>query len=282
MFEEVPRDRRGLARLTARHVVLGPFVVGGGVLLAAVGGSAAVAATVITASSIRASDVPPRPAPTPVVATSSHRAAAHRAPAPASSSRAGVAGTTVAAGVPVGAAPSAGGSAISRPTAAPRSSDVRTAPPTLGKPDVDPYRSGRPSPSPSGSPAGNALLYVTGYDQASQRLQFEYAVVSPGAGPGGSDLYQVESARRYSATLATDLTVTSGGQLCPPAGSRCSLDQLIAGAGAGFYAIAAIDPEDQLHSVIEVDNAGSGAGYAPAATATATPTGSPSPSPTSS
>lgn len=61
MFEEVPPRRRGIAGMTARRVVLGPFVVGGGVLLAAIGGSVAVAATVITASTLRLSDVPPSP-----------------------------------------------------------------------------------------------------------------------------------------------------------------------------------------------------------------------------
>lgn len=61
MFEEVPRKRRGIARVTARRVVLGPFVLGGGMVLAAVGGSVAVAATVLTASTIVLSDVPPSP-----------------------------------------------------------------------------------------------------------------------------------------------------------------------------------------------------------------------------
>ena len=67
MFEEVPRTRRGLvaylgvSQLTTRRIVLGPFVIGGGVVLAAIGGSVAVAATVFTASTIRASDVPPHP-----------------------------------------------------------------------------------------------------------------------------------------------------------------------------------------------------------------------------
>jgi len=271
MFEEVPRARRGLARLTARHVVLGPFVVGGGVLLAAIGGGVAVAATMITASSIRTSDVPPGPAPHPVVVTSTRRAPAHH-PAVGPTSHptsAAPTGSRAASGHP-----SAGGSMISQPTATPSSAAPPTFRPSVAQPSVDPYRSGRPT----GSPAGNALIYVTGYDQAGQRLQYEYAVDSPGAGPGGSDLYRVESTRQYSAGFAADLTITSGGQLCPPAGSRCSLDQLIAGAGTGFYAIAAIDPADQLHSVIEVDNAA--AGFEPASTAPA-PTATASPSPRS-
>lgn len=290
MFEEVPRARRGLARLTARHVVLGPFVVGGGVLLAAIGGGVAVAATMITASTIRASDVPPRPAPHPVVTASSHHAPAHRAATASPSGHRAGTGTA-------GARPSTIGPATSQPPAAPSSSRLAASVPAA-RPSSDPYASGPASAGPSGTaakPAGNALIYVTGYDQAGQRLQFEYAVDSPGAGPGGSDLYRVESTRQYSAGFAADLTITSGGQLCPPAGSRCSLDQLIAGAGAGFYAIAAIDPADQLHSVIEVDNAASGFGAAstapastapastaPAPTATAAPTGIASPRSTSS
>jgi hypothetical protein len=268
MFEEVPRTRRGLARLTARHVVLGPFVIGGGVLLAAIGGSVAVATTVLTATSIRANDVPPHAVQHPVVVASPGRTApAHQPPAAGSDDRtAGPTHSRSVAGAPA-SQPLVPGSPSASPTAVP------------GQPGTEPSGSGRPTADPSAStsgPVGNALIYVIGY--ADQRLQFEYAVVSPGAGPNGSDLYQVDSPRHYSATLATDLTVTSGGQLCPPAGSRCSLDQLTEAAGAGFYAIAAIDPADQLHSILEVDNAGASSGFAPQSTAT----GTPSPSPTRS
>jgi hypothetical protein len=282
MFEEVPRTRRGLARLTARHVVLGPFVIGGGVLLAAVGGSVAVATTVITASSIRASDVPPHAQhPAVVVAPSSP---SHRPPAADQSDR------------PPGSAvsrPPAASSPASRPVlpgspAASLAGSAGTGQPStgpLGSGQLGPGQlgSGQPSGSPSAStsgPAGNALIFVTGYD--GQRLHFEYAVVSPGAGPNGSDLYQVDSPHKYSATLASDLTVTSGGQLCPPAGSRCSIDQLTAAAGTGFFAVAAIDPADQLHSILEVDNAGPGAGSSSGFAPQATATGTPSPGPTRS
>jgi len=268
MFEEVPRARRGLAGLTARRVVLGPFVIGGGVLLAAVGGSVAVAATVLTASGIHASDVPPKPAPHPVVATSS----AHRPAAPTRQQ-------------PVAARPTdrPAGSRPATAVPAPSASQLVRVPPTAvlnpsrPVPSSASAASSAPASSPSVSssgPNGNALIYVTGYDQASNRVLFEFAAAEPGAGPNGSDVYRVQSTRQYSATLATDLTITSGGQLCPPAGSRCSIDQLTAAAGTGFFAIAAIDPADQLHSVIEVDNVGTS--FAPAATAT------PTPSPTSS
>jgi len=269
MFEEVPRTRRGLARLTARHVVLGPFVIGGGVLLAAVGGSVAVATTVITASSIRASDVPPHAQrhPAAVVVPSSP---SHRQPAADPSDRpAGPTGSRQpAVSSPAGLPGSPGASTHA---------SAGTGQPGTGSAGPGQPGSGLPGASPSAStsgPAGNALIFVTGYD--GQRLHFEYAMVSTGAGPGGSDLYQVASPHKYSATLATDLTITSAGQLCPPAGSRCSIDQLTAAAGPGFFAIAAIDPADQLHSILEVDNAGSGAGFAPQASAT------PSPSPTGS
>ena len=271
MFEEVPRTRRGLARLTARHVVLGPFVIGGGVLLAAVGGSVAVATTVITASSLRTSDVPPRPIRPPAAVATSHPTSAQHRPA---------AGASARPVHPATARPAVGNPSSARAVPSPSAvaslgTAVSSAPASAGS-----NRTDRPTASPSGTssgPAGNALIYVTGYDSAGQRLQFEYAVVSPGAGPDASDLYRVDSTQQYSATLATDLAVTSGGQLCPPAGSRCSTDQLIAGAGRGFFAIVAIDPADQLHSIIEVDNAAS-TGYAPAVTAVA----SPSPRPTRS
>jgi hypothetical protein len=278
MFEEVPRTRRGLARLTARHYVLGPFVIGGGVLLAAVGGSVAVATTVITASSIRISDVPPHPKQPPAVSATAHPAPPHqqRADHPA-----GSATTDSPSAVPPARRPAATPSSHSALTsAAPASSTGQSgaAPYSSGQYSSGQHGSGQPSASPSGSssgPAGNALIYVTGYDPAVHRLRFQFAVDSPGAGPGGSDLYRVDSAQQYSATLATDLTITSGSRLCPPAGNRCSVDQLAAAAGTGFFAIAAIDPADQLHSVIEVDNAAagssSGTGFAPQATATPSP-----------
>lgn len=265
MFEEVPRTRRGLARLTARHVVLGPFVIGGGVLLAAIGGSVAVATTVITASSIRANDVPPHPAHHPVLAASPARTApAHRLPAASRDDRSG------------GSRSPAASSPASQ-LVAPSNPGTPT-PAVPSRSGTDPTGSGQPtagSSASTGGPAGNALIFVTGY--TGQRLQFEYAILSPGAGPNGSDLYQVDTPHHYSATLATDLTITSGGQLCPPAGSRCSVDQLTAAADTGFFAIAAI-AADQLHSIIEVDNAGASPGFAPLASAT----GTPSPSTTSS
>jgi hypothetical protein len=264
MFEEVPRTRRGLAGLTARRVVLGPFVIGGGVLLAAVGGSVAVAATVITASSIHANDVPPRPVvPHPAVAASTAAAARHQSAVAAPTARST---SSLPAAGPVSSAsrPASAPSAVVLSPTGPVSSTAPTTKPALP--------TGSPSASSSG-PVGNALIYVTGYDSAAQRMLFEFAVADRGAGPNGSDVYRVESTRGYSATLAADLVVTSGGQLCPPAGTRCSTDQLIAAAGAGFFAVAAIDPADQLHSIVEVDNVVTS--YAPVSGPPATPSSSP-------
>lgn len=271
MFEEVPRTRRGLAGLTTRRVVLGPFVIGGGVLLAAVGGSVAVAATVITASTIHASDVPPRPAPQPIVAaasSASHRPAHHQ---PAASSSANQPSSPPSGPSRITATKPPVTSSPSQPVAVPASPSSTANTPSA-------HSTSRPAASPSqtsSGPTGNAVIFVSGYDRANQRLLFEFAVVNPGAGPNGSDTYRVDSPRQYSAGLASDLTVTSGGQLCPPAGSRCTPAQLIAGAGTGFFAIAAIDPADQLHSIIEVDNVGSSfaPGPSPSATPTASPTG---------
>jgi hypothetical protein len=263
MFEEVPRTRRGLAGLAARHIVLGPFLIGG-MLLAAVGGSVAVAATVITSSSTR-SDVPP-PVRHPVAVTSStaHRpASAHPRPA-----------TTDPSGSNPVAAPASPAELSSQPPAAgPASSEPASSKPPSAVSASSAAAQASPSLSPSG-PAGNAIIHVTGFDQDGQRMRFQFAEVSYGTGPGGSDVYQVSTVRGYSATLADDLTITSGGLICPPAGSSCSIDQLIAAAGTGFYAIAAIDPADQVHSIIEVDNVDSSFGPAVAPTLpSASPTG---------
>ncbi|MFL6164170.1 MAG: hypothetical protein ACJ74U_18365 [Jatrophihabitantaceae bacterium] len=267
MFEEVPRPQRGLAGLSARHVVLGPFMIGG--VLLAVGGSVAFAATVITSSTTRTNDLPPPRHPVVVASGSGHRSAAaqHQAMPTANS--------TAPAGAQPSAVPmtSAGSSSRSPAVTSASSAESSTAPAVS---------TAAPSGTSSTSgPVGNALIYVDGYNSANQRLQFRYADVSPGAGPGGSDVYRVGSGHEYSAVLAGDVTITSAGQLCPPAGNRCSTDQLAAAAGTGFFAIAAIDPADQLHSIVEVDNATS---FAPAAaTPSAQPsTAQPSASPTGS
>ncbi len=280
MFEEVPRDRRGVARLLpVRRVVLGPFVVGGGLLLAAVGGSVAVAATVITASTIGATDVPPRPShsatagphqapaakrsqvPYPTASPSAGR----QLPAPRQSGPAAQAGTAPAtAGSP---APSQGRpiSGPARAGAAPRSSAATSPVPSA-------------SPSSTGSePAGNAVVYISGYDKATGRIEYQFATVQPGT--GGNDLYQVSGTDTFSARPADAITITSGGALCPPAGSSCTLDQLISAADFGFFAEVAIDAGGQLRSVVEVGSQSTAAKLAPAPSSSAPPSaGRPQPS----
>lgn len=280
MYEEVPRNRRGLAsylgvsRLTARRIVLGPFVIGGGVLLTAVGGSVAVAATVLTATTlhagIHASDLPPHPHQPPAATVSSisaGRSAAHASSHPAA-----------------GRAPAVTPPLRPAATTAPRSAP--STPASLGQVEASPAASmtifgstttsGTPAPtasrapSSSPSPAGNALVYVSGWDAGRRQLQFEFASVSNGTGPQHSDVYSVASPRQYTATLAADLRVVSGGQICPPAGSVCSIDQLIAAAEHGFFAEVAIDPTPALHSILERDNLSQ---YAPSQP-TPSPTGS--------
>jgi hypothetical protein len=144
-----------------------------------------------------------------------------------------------------------------------------------------PPPSGTATPT-SSRPVGNALVYVTGYDPDDRQLVFQYASRLPGAGAGGSDLYQVGSPTHYHAGLAAGLTITSGGTLCPPAGSSCSVAELIAAAPAGFFAEAAIDPSAEFESLVEVDNAeasaspapsGGSQGFAPTSSPTASPTG---------
>jgi hypothetical protein len=258
MFEEVPRTRRGLAGLAARHIVLGPFLIVG-VLLAAVGGSVAVAATVITSSATRSDVPPPARHPVAVASSSTHRpASAHPRPAT----------TDPSSSNPV-AAPANPVESSSRPPAASSTSSE----PAGSTPASSAVPQASPSLSPSG-PAGNAIIHVTGFDPSGKRMHFQFAEVSYGTGPGGSDVYQVSTTRQYSATLADDLTITSGGLICPPAGSSCSTDQLIAAADTGFFAIAAIDPADQLHSIIEVDNVDTSFGPAVGPSLpTASPTG---------
>lgn len=270
MFEEVPRTRRGLAaylgvsQLTARRIVLGPFVIGGGVLLAAVGGSVAVAATMITASTIRANDVPPHPREPIVVPSSS--AAGKAVPHSSSSHR-----TTAASVEPsdVRPAPPVRPSAVAS-RSVPSSSFTAPSAPSSAPTSVS--ASGTPTlsvPSSTPSPAGNAIVYVSAWDADTHRLVFEFATVSIGTGPQHSDVYSLASSTQYTATLADDLRVISGGKLCPPAGSTCTVEQLIAGAANGFFAELAIDPSSAVHQVTERDNVSQ---YAPT---------QPQPSPTS-
>jgi hypothetical protein len=279
MFEEVPPARRGLAGLRFRRVVFGPFAIGGGLLLLAIGGSVAVAATVatvFTAASIGSphagnSDMPAHPLPIQLPATTASKAVTAGDPAtakdPASTGSATAKAPTVTApGGPV-SLPSAGLS---------WTSPLRIVPPT---PSVPPAGSYAPTPTPaptSSGPAGNALVYLTGYDHNDQQLIFQYATQLAGGG------YQVSSPTHYHAGLAAGLRITSGGTLCPPAGSSCTEAQVIAAAQRGFFAEVALDPAAEFESITELDDAGAQAAPAPSPTRDdqgfIAPTASPSPS----
>jgi hypothetical protein len=273
MFEEVPRSRRGLAWWSTRRIVLGPFAIGGGLLLATIGGSVAVAATVFTATSIVASDLPPKHVQQPaVVGSASHPTR----PGHSSSTSSIAGGSAKPAPSSVGGSTAADQSASGPLTVAERqraSSDAlsTTAPVSSGPASTaTPTPTGTPTTSPSG-PSGNAVVYISGYDQNKQLVQFEFATVTSGAGPGGSDQYTVSSQQQFSASLAGDISITSGGQLCPPAGSTCTMAQLIAGAQAGFFADVAIDADAALHSVIELDNASAAPQSSPSSNPSASP-----------
>lgn len=288
MFEEVPRERRGLAGLLpVRRVVLGPFVFGGGMLLAALGGSVAVAAaaaTMITASAISSNDVPPRPVH-PVSSSSSaqqtlsaRRPPVHHQPVRPTPTAAAVAPASEQ-GKPT--SPSGAGAPNSTRGAPAPARTVAVQPPagTTAAPTATPSGpAGSPSPTPSSSaPLGNAVIHVSGYRQASRRLVYQFASVQAGAGIDGGDLYQVIDSDTFSAALAPSITITSGGTLCPPAGSTCTVDQLIGAADTGFFAVVAIDARGELRSVLEVGDQSAAAKLAPAPgpppTTSATPTG---------
>lgn len=281
MFEEVPRERHGLTRLLpVRRIVLGPFVLGGGMLLVALGGSVAVAAaaTVFTASAFSSSgDVPPRTQQLPVP-TASHPAAPvphapHRPARPAT--------TPMSAGA--GRSSSAPGAAISRPgsgVVAPAPANAAPAHSPAGSPAQSPAGPSVPasptgavsSPAPSSSgPLGNAVIHVSGYDRATGRLFYQFATVVPQtAGAAG---YVISGPRTFTAALAPSAAITSAGTLCPPAGSRCTPDQLIAAADSGFFAEAAIDVTGTLRALVEVGDQVAGVERAPVPSAAPTPPG---------
>jgi hypothetical protein len=279
MFEEVPRERRGVARLLpVRRVVLGPFVLGGGMLVAALGGSVAVAAaaTMITASAIGSdNDLPARPGQVVAPSTSTdesvsaRRTPARQAPArpaagqqPPTPPAAGVAtshgatGVGSAGGVTAGGSVPGGGGAGVRPglsSVAPPLSTAAAGSETTERTAAPSTPAGSPAPTPSSSgPLGNAVIRVSGYDQASSRLVYQFATVRPRAGIDGGDLYLISGRQSFSAALAPSMTITSGGSICPPAGSACTPDQLINAAESGFFAQVAIDAAGVLRSIIEV------------------------------
>lgn len=259
--------------LSARRVVLGPFVIGGGLALALLSGSVAVAATVITASAVGFHDLAPHPHPSvpaalgppPAVTTGARPPAAPTVAAPRPPA------TGPDAVPPAGAAPTP--SATSRPSRSGSAAPTGTAAPSSA-PQSSVAR-------PVASPAGNALIWVAGYDQAG--VIFGYAADAGAA--AGAHRYFVSSPVRYHAELAQGVTITSGGTICPPAGTVCNSGQLIAAADTGFYAEVAIDSDGRLASVSERDNTHSfgprpsGSTTVPAPT-TSTPTTAPAPAPT--
>lgn len=255
MFEEVPRDRRrfaGLSRrgfaLSRRGITLGPFFVGGGVVLAMVGGSVALAASVITASTIHTSGVPLKPDKVVVASTSAARPSSAATP---SSTPVKTVGSSASRPVPRQTQ-----SRIATSQVAPHSTLPVAGLPTPVHVQVNPNSdtpTAHASPSMSG-PIGNALIYVSGYDSATSRIVFEYASVERGAGVGGSDLYHVSSPEQYTAYIAIGISITSHGKICQPAGSSCTVADLISAAQTGFFANAAIDSSAQLESIVELEN----------------------------
>jgi len=249
MFEEVPRERRGLSRwVPVRRVVVGPFVLGGGMLLAALGGSVAVAAaaTVLTASAI-SSDVPPRPDQV-VVPTSSHPAPL----VPPTRPRPAHPASTAAPASAGQSAPVPGGShsrvvapaPVSTAAASTAPAESRTASNVPASPS-----SAVPSTAPSSSgPRGNAVIHLSGYDQATGRFAYQFATAVPQAAGG----YVISGPQTFTAALAPTATITSGGSLCPPAGSSCTPQELIGAADSGIFAEVAIDVTGALRSVVEV------------------------------
>jgi hypothetical protein len=287
MFEEVPCERHGLARLVpTRRVAIGPFVLGGGMLLATLGGSVAVAAaaTVITASAIGSKDLPARPGhvvtnepASPAHSGSSKRSPAHRPVVPPGTGRHSTLSrdTGRAAPAPLTSAP-----ATARPAPAtvgtteslPRSAAPAAVPTPAGTtPAAGPSRTAAAS---SSAPLGNALIHVSGYDQASGRLAYQFATAQPQAGVDSGVLYRILDSGTFSAALAPSVTVISGGSVCPPAGSACTVDQLIRAAQSGFFAEAAIDAGGQLRSIVEVG----GGSLAPKVLPAPTPSSSTGPS----
>lgn len=281
MFEEVPRERRGIARLLARPVVLGPFVVGTGMLVAALGGSVAVAtaATVITASAIGSTDLPARPGHPviPAAASSSHlhaaatkRSSAHPA-MPTASATPRPAPSDAAAPTQSGAG--SGGNLVQTSSQEPPASALNGGSANPSSPASSSPVSGAASSavaSPAGSgPLGNALVYFTGYDPVSGRIAYQFATRQPDS--AGSVLYRVSGSDSFTATVANSITITSGGTLCHPAGGSCTKNQLFDAAKSGFFAEVAVDAAGALRSVVEVGQLPPIAKLAPAPSAGASP-----------
>ncbi|MEO6504157.1 MAG: hypothetical protein ABIQ09_19900 [Jatrophihabitantaceae bacterium] len=280
MFEEVPRERRGLARLLpVQRVVLGPFVLGGGMLVAVLGGSVAVAAaaTVLTASAIGSSDLPARPGPVMAPSTSSETpVSARQSPArhlparPATSQQSAPPPATAAY---LGAAGDSGATGAPEATSAARPSSSAATGPAVGN-TAAPSTPSPASTPPVTGPRGNAVIHVNGYDHASGRLAYQFATRKPHGGAAGRDLYLISGKQTFTAALDPAATVISGGSICPPAGNACTPDQVISAADYGFFAEVAIDAAGVLRSIIEVGDQSADTKVTPVPSATAQPDGS--------
>jgi hypothetical protein len=89
----------------------------------------------------------------------------------------------------------------------------------------------------------------------------------------------VNNPTSYSAGIAAGIQITSGGTICPPAGSSCTPDELIAAADAGLFAQVAIDVDGNLKLVIEKGAPAQGASSqrAPSSPSSSAPAATPSP-----
>ena len=263
MFEEVPRGRRGLAaylgvgQLTARRIVLGPFVIGGGVCW--------------PRSAARSRSRPPSSPPPPSAPATcrrtrtqsgGHRGGVHGQPA-AGSSRTG----RTARPAPVASGHRRPRSRRSAPALAPAMPTVhrcrwlrsrRAQRPrrhrlhcgrTVAEPGrLDQHRFGRRQHQRTPEPGRQRHRLR---QRLGRRQQAAGASSSPRSAraPGRSTATSIRSPRPNSTPprLAADLHVISGGQLCPPAGSSCTVDQLIAGTGRVSSPMLAIDPAAAVH-----------------------------------
>jgi hypothetical protein len=269
MFEEIPRPRRGVARLTGRRYLLSPHGLGAGIALTlvVVGTSVLLAATVITvglagdggasgtlnnhrnsprdAASGSNGLISPASATEYALPASSGRSAAPGSdPGSSTASQApgwfaGQAGSSFAAGgsatMPGSASRSAGSSRIWAQAAGSSSGPV-----------------GAPSASGTTDDEGNALVYVLGYSDPD--VLYRYAAVRQD--PDGQDNYTISGSMIYRAPLAPSATITSGSTLCPPSGSACTVEDLIAASVDGFYAEFAIDTDGVVRAVSEKDRDG--------------------------
>jgi hypothetical protein len=116
-------------------------------------------------------------------------------------------------------------------------------------------------------------VYVVGYSDPD--VLYRFATVRHD--PDGQDKYTISGSMTYRAPLAPTATITSGLTLCPPSGSPCTVEDLIAASVDGFYAEFAIDNGGVVLAVSEKDTNGpdgNGSTDSNAPAVTAPPSGS--------